>query len=86
MVKIWVKKIKDNKILSSYTLKKDEKFDAAKIFDYLTEIGEVLDTPVPIVLKKHIKHLVLYNQAKFKSSDFAETVDFDVLALENISE
>lgn len=82
MVKIWVKLIKENKIIKSYTYTKDEKYAAANIFDYLAAIGEALDSPVPVVLKKHIKHLVLFNQAKFNSTDFVEKVDFDAMTLE----
>ena len=85
MIKIWVKKIKEFKIVKSYIFSKEEKFSAADIFEYLTEIGEKLDFPVPVVLKKHIKHLVLYRQIKFDRADFIEEVDFDSLVLDNLS-
>lgn len=86
MIKIWVKIIKENKIIKSYIFSKEEKYSAADIFEYLTEIGEKLDLPVPVILKKHIKHLVLYNQIKFTNDDFIEEVEFDSLVLENIHE
>lgn len=86
MIKIWVKIIKENKIIKSYIFSKEEKYSAADIFEYLTEIGEKLDLPVPVILKKHIKHLVLYNQIKFTTDDFIEEVEFDSLILENINE
>lgn len=86
MVKIWVKAIKENKIVKSYVFSKEEKYSAAEIFDYLTEIGEKMDFPVPVVLEKHVKHLVLFNQTKFIGSDFIEEVNFDALALEVLSE
>lgn len=86
MVKIWVKTFKENKIIKSFVYSKEEKYSAADIFGYLSEIGEKLDFPVPVILKKHIKHLVMYNQIKFSNSDFIEVVDFDALVLENMSE
>jgi len=85
MIKIWVKTIKEYKIIKSFIFSKEEKYSAADIFAYLAEIGEILDFPVPVVLKKHIKHLVLYNQIKFNDNDFIEEVDFDALVLENLS-
>lgn len=85
MVRIWAKTLKENKIIRSYVFEETEKYSPAEIFDYLSKIGEKLDFPVPVILKKHIKHLVLYNQIKFSSTDFIEKVDFDTLLLENLS-
>ena len=86
MTKLWAKKILDNRTVESYTLITDEKYNASEFFEYLGQIGTAMDIPVPLVLKKHIKHLVLYNRVKFINSDFVEEVDFDSLIIENISD
>ncbi len=83
MVRIWAKIMKDHKIVKDCVLEKAEKFNYAKMFDYLTEICETLDIPTPVLLKTHIFNYAKFNHTRFPASDFIESVDFDMLWIEN---
>jgi len=75
--------MKDHKIVKEFVLEKAEKLDYAKTFDYLTEICGALDIPTPILLKTHIFNHAKFHHVRFLASDFIESVDFDMLWIEN---
>ena len=83
MFKIWAKTIKDHKIVGSYLYHSADRFDGDEFLTYLTEICHDMDIPTPVILKSHIKNYLLYNIAKFKDTDFIESVDFDTFQIEN---
>jgi hypothetical protein len=84
MFKIWAKVIKDGKIVKQTTYQRDEKFTYSRFFEYLAEICSELDICTPLLLKTHIFNYAKFNMVRFIPRDFAETVDFDKLVLENI--
>lgn len=84
MFRIWAKVIKDGKIINQTTYEKDGKFTYAHFFEYLADVCEELDIATPILLKTHIFNYAKFNTVRFLPRDFAETVDFDKLILENI--
>lgn len=84
MFRIWAKVIKDGKIIEQVTYEKDDKFTYSHFFNYLADICEELDIPTPILLKTHIFNYAKFNTVRFLPRDFAESVDFDRLVLENI--
>lgn len=84
MFRIWAKIIKDGKIVSQTTYEKDDKFAYSHFFNYLADICEELDIATPILLKTHIFNYAKFNTVRFLPRDFAESVDFDKLILENI--
>ncbi|MDE7087734.1 MAG: hypothetical protein K2O67_06045 [Clostridia bacterium] len=84
MFKIWAKIIKDGKIESQLTYSRDEKFSYGKFFEYLADICEGLDIATPVLIKTHIFNYAKFNTVRFLPRDFAESVDFDKLVLENI--
>ncbi len=84
MFRIWAKVIKDGKIISQTTYEKDGNFSYSHFFDYLADVCEELDIATPILLKTHIFNYAKFNTVRFLPRDFAETVDFDKLILENI--
>jgi hypothetical protein len=47
----------------------------------LGELCQALHESRPVMLKKHLTHLVRFSRAEFLPSDFMETVDFDKLEL-----
>lgn len=84
MFKIWAKIICDGKITKQLTYERTDKFTYSQFFEYLAEICEGLDIATPILLKTHIFNYAKFNTVKFLPRDFAESIDFDRLVLENI--
>ncbi len=84
MFRIWGKIIKDNKIIKQVTYENDEPFAWSNFYSYLADVCEMLDIATPILLKTHIFNYAKFNTVRFISRDFAESVDFDKLILENI--
>ena len=83
MVRIWAKIITDHKIVKDCVYERAETFDYANMFDYLVEICDKLDIPTPVFMKTHIFNFAKFHHVRFRPSDFMESVDFDMLWLEN---
>ena len=86
MLKIWAKAMIKDKIVKDLLYKRYEKYESEKFMEYLVEICHEFDCPTPVVLKSHTKNFAAFNITRFKSSDFVEPIDFDVLVLENASD
>ena len=84
MFRIWGKVIKDGKIINQVTYERDDKFAYSQFFEYLADICEELDIATPVRLKTHIFNYAKFNTVKFIPRDFAESIDFDKLVLDNI--
>ncbi len=85
MFKIWGKVIKDGKIIKQVTYEREDKFTYSKFFEYLADVCEALDIATPVLIKTHIFNYAKFNTVRFLPRDFAESVDFDKLILENIT-
>ena len=84
MFRIWAKIVKDGKIINQLTYEREDKFAYGQFFEYLADICEGLDIATPVLLKTHIFNYAKFNTVRFIPRDFAESVDFDKLILENI--
>ena len=84
MVQLWIKVIKDDKIVKDTVVEKFEKFDYSLFVDYLSEGFYSLDLSTPVVIKNHILNYAKYNVVRFVPSDFLESVDFDYVWVENL--
>lgn len=84
MVRIWAKVMKNGKIFKQCVFEKDGQIDYSEFFEYVVEICATLDIPTPVIIKTHLFNFAKYNNLKFTSSDFIESIDFDKLILENI--
>lgn len=82
MVKIFAKTISNNKVKKTYKYINEEEFEIDHFFDYVREICEYFDSPTPIIMAKHIKDYILFNNTQFLPEDFVERVFFDKLILE----
>lgn len=85
MFRMWGKVLKDGKIVKQVTYERVDKFAYSSFFNYLADICEELDIATPVLLKTHIFNYAKFNQVKFIPRDFAESVDFDKLVIENIT-
>ena len=84
MFRIWAKVIREEKIVKQLTYESDDKFVYSQFFKYLSGICEELDVATPVLMKTHIFNYAKFNTVRFIPRDFAESVDFDKLILENI--
>ncbi|MBR2336745.1 MAG: hypothetical protein IKA61_02240 [Clostridia bacterium] len=84
MVKLWIKLIKEDKIIKDVVVEKSEPFEWASFVDYLTEGLYSLDEPTPVVIKNHIFDFAKFHVVRFRPSDFVEHVDFDYMWVENL--
>ncbi len=84
MFRIWAKVVKDDKIIKQVTYESADKFSYSKFFEYLAAICEGLDIATPVLMKTHIFNYAKFNTVRFLPRDFAESVDFDNLVLDNV--
>ncbi|MDE7453794.1 MAG: hypothetical protein K2N22_05230 [Clostridia bacterium] len=85
MFRIWAKVIKGEKIIKQITYERDDKFSYGEFFNYLADICEELDIATPVLLKTHIFNYAKFSMVRFIPRDFAESIDFDKLVLNNIT-
>lgn len=85
MFKLWAKILTDGKITKQLTYEREDKFQYSQFFNYLADICEGLDIATPVLLKTHIFNYAKFGTVRFIPRDFAETVEFDKLVIENIT-
>ncbi|MBP1926653.1 hypothetical protein J2Z76_002522 [Sedimentibacter acidaminivorans] len=85
MYKLWAKKIKHNKIISSITVKNNEDISFSEKRDKcLKEICQKFDLSVPLWLEKHRIEFSEFKYVTFYEDDFIDDIDFDKLEIELI--
>ena len=83
MYKVWAKKIKNNKIIDSQTIKNNEKINLNEKRDKcLAQDCEKLDLSIPLLLKKHTDEFSEFKYIIFYPEDFIDDIDFDRLEFE----
>ena len=85
-MRLWAKVMTEGKIRKQCTLEKDERVTWSHFFDYMAEMCDKLDILTPIILKAHIFQFAKFRHVKFLPRDFVDSVDFDRLVVENISD
>ncbi len=83
MVKIWVKTLKDKKIVKNEIVFYDGRYEEEKFDEYVRIACHELDLPTPVILSTHAASFTQFNISRFKPADFVEYIDFDELTLEN---
>ncbi len=87
MYKLWAKKIKHNKIISSITVKNDEDISFSEKRDKcIKEICQKFDLSVPLWLDKHRIEFSEFKYVTFYEDDFMDDIDFDKLEIELIDD
>ncbi len=84
MTKIWAKTMLDEKIALNQVFEFFEPINPDMFFEWICHICSEFDMPAPVVLSSHYRHFTEFNVAKFRPSDFVETVYCDLFVLENI--
>lgn len=86
MLKIWVKTLKNTKISCDYIYVTENNYNNDEFYEILRELCGNIDIPTPLLLSSHIRNFEKFKQCRFKSSEFIESVSFDEMTLENITE
>lgn len=86
MLRLWAKIICNDKIVKQYIWEKDERLNFSHFYGYVSDICDELDIPTPVILKTHISQFKSFHHVKFIPRDFVDSVAFDKLWIENISE
>lgn len=82
MFKIYAKLVTDNKVKADYVYELKSEFAIRDFFEYLQEICSNLDIPTPILLTKHIKNFIVFDNTIFTEQDFVESFPYDKLVIE----
>ena len=85
-MQIWAKIYNDEKIVNHTLYNVEGKFSIDNFENYLTDICAFFDIPRPITLSKHTRHFNEFNICIYTSADFVESVDFEKLTLEAVSD
>lgn len=87
MYKLWAKKIKHNKIVTSITVKNNEDISLSQKTDKcIKEICQIFDLSVPLWLEKHRIEFSEFKYVTFYADDFVDDIDFDKLEIELIDD
>lgn len=87
-MRIWAKVLKEHRIIRETV----REFSSARPSDMegwslpIHELCQDLDLCRPVLLRKHVNDLTRFSRVVFKPADFIETVDFDELEVEVLSE
>lgn len=85
-MKIWAKTVLKEKITADLVFQKENVGSLEEFVSALQEICEQMDIPTPLATRTNFNHFVMFNNTRFKSKDFVERVDFDMLDIEAVPE
>lgn len=84
MIKLWAKIITDNKLCQDLIYESIDNYCRDEFYDHISEICYKLNIPTPVLIENHYINYEVFNMAKFLPRDFVESVDFDMLEIENV--
>lgn len=85
MIRIWATTTHGDKITRSYIYTIGGNYDERKMSSYVMDICDSMNIPTPVMLRSHKQKFSRFNIVRFRPDDFVESVDFDMLVLENAS-
>ena len=81
-MRIWARVLLDAKVKNNVVYNIKGIYNPNHLYNYMTDICEMLKLPVPLVLDKHIRSLMQFGMAKFSPNEFVETFPYDRLVIE----
>lgn len=85
-MKLWFKILKDDKMIYSATEENSLSLNQEDYERTLTEMCHKANLSTPVSLVPHFMSLVRFNVTDYLPRDFIESVDFDKVIIENITE
>lgn len=83
-MKVWAKTIVDEKITRDLLYEYSSISNEDEFVAVLQEVCGQMDIPTPVATHVNFNHFVMFNNTRFKTRDFVESIDFDVLDLEAV--
>lgn len=83
-MKVWAKTIVDEKITRDLLYEYSAISNEDEFVAVLQEVCSQMDIPTPVATHVNFNHFVMFNNTRFKTRDFVESIDFDVLDLEAV--
>lgn len=83
-MKVWAKTIVEEKITRDLLYEYGSISNEDEFVAVLQEVCGQMDIPTPVATRVNFNHFVMFNNTRFKSRDFVESIDFDVLDLEAV--
>ena len=81
-MKLWVKLIKNEKIIANETVEVQNLNTFSGITKAFMDAAEQLRIPTPIKTRTSAQFFFDFNSVRFKQDDFVEQIDFDYLFIE----
>ncbi len=78
--------MKDDKIAKDLIYTSSQKLTATNYELWLRDICHQLDAPNPVLVNQHFKNFVNFHNTRFRQDDFVETLDYDMLIIEDCKE
>lgn len=85
-MRIWVTLHKGHKIIARSDASSDLEDSAKALMDCLEQVYKHLDLAEPVWVSKHAKDLSVFGRTKFFPSDFLESIKFDWMEVEYVSQ
>lgn len=85
-MRIWVTLHKGHKIVARADASSRKADPALALMDCLEQVYKYLDLAEPVWVSKHARELSQFGRTKFLPSDFLESVKFDWMEVEYITE
>jgi len=83
MIKIGAKLIKNHKTIKKADFISTNNYNSDDFFFYMCQICKQLDISVPIIVDYKVKCYERFNSVEFTKDDFVDTINFDMLFIEN---
>ena len=85
-MKIWARLMNGDKIAKDTLYKSSLPLTMESYELWLRDICHILDAPNPVVIEQHYKNFKNFHNTKFRQCDFIETLDYDMLIVEDCKE
>lgn len=85
-MKIWARLITGDKIAKDTLYYSTLPMSPDSYELWLRDICHKLDVPNPVVIAQHYKNFKNFHNTKFKKGDFIESLDYDMLIVEDCKE
>lgn len=83
-MKIWAKTINEDKITRSVLFEPEKLSNIDEFVSAMQQICEKMDIPTPLITNVNFNHFVMFNNTRFKTRDFVESIDFELLDVEAV--
>ena len=85
-MKLWIRLMTDNRLKKDKVVFVNNITSLSDLEKAMRDICHDMDIPTPIILNSHFRNFINFHNAKFKQDDFVESLDYDMLIVEDCKE